>query len=253
MDRPGTLAAVPMPMDVLRSFTRTDPTRPRITWYQSPTGERVELSGKTLDNWLSKAANLMLEEFDIGRGSRVLLDLPPTHWRAAYWATAVWALGAHLTICRAGNLPGDTAATGQDPDLVVTDNPQRFEAGAPLVAVTLAALARSYPSALPGGVLDEARQLAGYGDVFLPDDEPDPGDHALTEGTTSIDYASLVPSAGTPGRRIWLPSDTDGIPAVRTMLGAWAEGGAVVVLPTEPRDAVARVLRSEGVTLPGGA
>lgn len=255
-----------MPIDVLRSLTRIDPTQPRITWYQSPTGERVELSGKTLDNWLSKAANLMVEEFDIGRGSRVLLDLPASHWRAAYWATAVWALGAQLVVPGARNTPGETppALQGQDADLIVTDDPHRFSPSPPLVAVTLAALARSHPTTLPQGALDEARELAGYGDVFLSEEEPEQDDPALTDGTTTLDYSCLVPAGiapveppappgSAPRRRIWLPAETDAVTALRTMLGAWAEGGAVVVLPAEPRDAVLRVLESEGVTIPGDA
>src|SRR5688572_3007266 len=40
------------------SAVAVDPTRPLLTWYDDATGERTELSGATLDNWVAKTANL---------------------------------------------------------------------------------------------------------------------------------------------------------------------------------------------------
>ena len=44
----------------------------------------VELSARTLDNWVAKSANLLVEEYDAGPGSRVAVRLPP-HWRTVTW------------------------------------------------------------------------------------------------------------------------------------------------------------------------
>ena len=39
----------------------TDPTRPLLTFYDDATGERTELSGATLANWVAKTANLLVD------------------------------------------------------------------------------------------------------------------------------------------------------------------------------------------------
>ena len=81
---------------LLRRLVTTDPGRPRVTWY-GPAGERVELSGKVLDNWVAKTANLLVDELDVGPGSRVVVDLPP-HWRTLVWLLAVWAAGGCVVV-----------------------------------------------------------------------------------------------------------------------------------------------------------
>src|SRR3954470_6954969 len=75
-----------------RAMVAADPGRPRVTWYGSD-GERVELSARTLENWVAKTANLLVEDFDAGPGSRICLRLP-AHWRAVPWLLAVWSDGA---------------------------------------------------------------------------------------------------------------------------------------------------------------
>ncbi len=117
---------------------RERPTRPRLTWYDDadgPTrGERIELSGRVLANWVAKAANLLTDELGVERGDVVVLDLP-AHWRALYWALAAWRVGAVVA------LGPDSRAV-----VVVTDRPQdaAIAPGARVVAVSLPALARGW-------------------------------------------------------------------------------------------------------------
>lgn len=92
---------------LLRQLLAADPGRPRLTWY-GPGGERVELSARTLDNWVAKSANLLVEEFDAGPGSRVGVRLPP-HWRTASWLLAAWSTGACVVADPAG-AAGEPAA-----------------------------------------------------------------------------------------------------------------------------------------------
>ena len=91
---------MPTPADVLAQLVRSDPARPRVTFYDDSVnaGERIELSAKVLANWVSKAANLLTEELEIERGDVVRLDLPAQHWRSLYWALAVWSVGATLDV-----------------------------------------------------------------------------------------------------------------------------------------------------------
>lgn len=200
---------------------RADATAPRLTCYDDATGERIELSARTLGNWVAKAANLLQDEADAGPGTSVGLDLP-AHWRAAYWALATWSVGATLVLG-----PGARQA-----DVLVTTSPEHAYAattqGRYAALVTLAALARGNP-ATPAGVIDEAKELATHPDAFEPladwaDDEP-----ALREPAADTAYAQLVRVGAHPaGTRAVLPDDL--APMLRGALDVWAVGGSVVLV-----------------------
>ena len=67
--------------DVEALFTTlgASPT-PAVVWY-GPGGERTELSGRVLENWVAKTANLLVEELDTAPGSTIALRAP-AHWRS---------------------------------------------------------------------------------------------------------------------------------------------------------------------------
>ena len=139
------------PADVLADITRSDPARPRVTWYDDapgPTaGERIELSARVLGNWVSKIGNALQDEWDVEPGREVRLLLPP-HWRSIAWALATWSVGGCV----------DLDCDGEDPAVTVSDDPTRLErVSHPTVLVTLAALARAATDPLPAGAFDEAR------------------------------------------------------------------------------------------------
>lgn len=157
---------------------RSDSTRPRLTCYDDgpgpSAGERVELSARVLGNWVAKAGNCLQDELDAGRGTRVLLALP-THWRAFYWALAVWSVGATVRLAPSG----EALPLAADCDVVVSDEVSVVAAAqGPSVLVSLPMLSRSHPDT-PTGAVDEARELATYGDVFDPWDAAEPDDAGL--------------------------------------------------------------------------
>ena len=208
------------PSSVLADLVRADATRPRITFYDDepgPTrGERIELSGRVLANWVAKAGNALQEEYDVEPGSVVRLDLPALHWRTAYWALAVWSVGAAVSLA-------DGPA-----DLTVTDDPQTGADG-PVVLVTLAALARAHPGPVPAHAMDEARELATYGDQLEAWAEPGGSDPALVTDAGTTDYASLVADRGwAPGARVRVAGTA--AQALPAMLSAWAVDGSVLLL-----------------------
>ena len=235
------------PASVLAEILRSDPARPRVTFYEDtpgPTqGERIELSGKVVANWISKAGNALQDEYDLGPGSVVRLSLPP-HWRALYWAFAVWSVGGTVDL-----------AGGVTPDLLICDDPDVAAALEPppgdVVLVTLAALARVHAGPVPPGVMDEARELATYGDQFAALADPSPDDLALiTEGEHTA-YRGVVPARDwPPGARVSLAGDLTEV--LGSTLAAWAVDGSVVLARDgehagrEPRP---ERLASEGVTL----
>jgi uncharacterized protein (TIGR03089 family) len=241
------LACVGTPASVLAEILRSDPARPRVTFYEDTPGpsqgERIELSGKVVANWISKAGNALQDEFDIGPGSVVRLSLPP-HWRALYWAFAVWSVGG-IVDC----------ADGSTPDLLICDDPALVASVRPpprdVVLVTLAALARVHPGNVPPGAMDEARELATYGDHFAALADPAPDDLALITGGEHTAYRSVVPQRNWPaGSRVGLAGDLAQV--LRSTLAAWAVDGSVVLARNGRRagsDPRPERLASEGVTL----
>lgn len=207
--------------DLLTDLIRHAPGSPRITWYVRDggpqDGERVELSGAVLANWASKAANLLQDELDAAPGTRVRLDLPP-HWRALYWAVAAWAVGATVT-------------TSGDAEVLVTTDPAGAPAGAQIVVVTPAALARAASVALPAGAVDEARELATFGDAVTAWDRAQDDDPALDDPALTFE---AEPAAS--AERLLLPvSDTDRVgPWLARVVPVLLAGGSVVVVRTGP-------------------
>ena len=223
--RARSLDCVRTPASVLAEILRSDPAGPRVTFYEDTPGpalgERIELSGKVLANWVSKAANALQDEYDLGPGSVVRLSLPP-HWRALYWALAVWSVGATLEL-----------AGGPAPDLLICDDPNAIatppqSAPGDVVLVTLGALSRAHAGPVPAGAMDEARDLATYGDQFVPAAEPSPDDLALiTEGARTPYREVLRPRDWPVGARVNLAGDLSQV--LEATLAAWAVDGSVVL------------------------
>jgi uncharacterized protein (TIGR03089 family) len=230
----------------------SEPGHPRLTWY-GPAGERIELSGAVLDNWVSKTTNLLVEELDAGPGTRVLLDLPP-HWRTVVWALAAWRVGASVVTTDAavttdGAVTPGGGAVADDVDVVVTDRPGTLARprGAAVVAVALPALARRFDGDLPAGALDAAQSVMTYGDVvgWAPVAEPDRP--ALGDLPHAALLAAAADAAPVPdGSRTLLSVGDDRTttaPTLLAVLGVLAEGGSVVLLRREPGEDAARVER----------
>jgi len=223
-----------------------------VTFYEDtpgPTqGERIELSGKVMGNWVAKAGNALQDEYDMGPGSVIRLSLPP-HWRALYWAFAVWSVGATV-LCDGGPTAGD-----HTPDLLICDDPEVATSLAPpsgdVVLVTLAALARLHTGPVPGGAMDEARELASFGDKFGARADPTADDLALITDGERATYSTVVPAHDWPaGARVSLAGDLATV--LTSTLAAWAIDGSVVLarngqhVGTEPQP---ERLAAEGVTL----
>jgi uncharacterized protein (TIGR03089 family) len=243
-------AAEPRPVltvaDLLTGLLR-EPGRPRLTWYGAD-GERVELSGAVLDNWVSKSVNLLVQEFDIGPGSTVALDLPP-HWRSVVWALAAWRCGA-------------TVRTGaEEPaDALVTDRPgPAASRTAPLIVQSLPALARSWPGDLPPGAIDAAQAVMTYADTIDWVPESDPSAAALDLEDGRLAHGDLVRSAEAAvaverGARTLLPTRgrrTDLAPLLLRALGVLASDGSLLFVLDGDQDRTDRIARDERVTAVG--
>ncbi|WP_432509756.1 TIGR03089 family protein [Kineococcus sp. SYSU DK001] len=216
-------------LPVLRRLLDDDPTAPRLTWYAgdyASSGERVELSARVLATWVSKTANLLEEEFEVGPGSVVAIDLP-THWRTPVFQLAAWSTGA---VVRPG---ADRSA-----DVLVSSSVEALERNGSVerIAVSLAPLAVGFGAPLPAGVLDYARVVTGYGDTYSPLQTPGPEDPALELPDGSALSHAALPGAAAQAGEGWpvgvrLLTDVAPADVVRGPLAAWARTGSVVVTP----------------------
>lgn len=223
---------------LMNSLRSGNSTAPRLTWYGSDS-ERVELSGKVLDNWVAKTSNLLQDELDAEPGMRLALDLP-AHWKAMVWALAAWQLG--LEVVLDGGAAADVLATAQ-PDSVAG------QSGA-VVAVALPALAMRWDGGLPAGCLDYAAEVRSHGDVFMQHAEPDPGGCAIvgSDGRKHLhrDLLDGFAVSHEQGARLHLRAGDGLEQALANALGAWRDGGSVVL--THPDvESVDRLLAAERI------
>jgi uncharacterized protein (TIGR03089 family) len=194
-------------------------TSPRLTWY-GPESERVELSGRVLDNWVAKTSNLLQDELDAEPGMRVNLDLP-AHWKSVIWALAAWQLGM------------ETVLDGGDADYFVTDRPESAGNHDAVIAVALPALAMRWPGDLPPASIDYASEVRSHGDVFMGHTDPSGSDPAIrgSDGRQHL-HGDLLTGFAAPheeGVRL-LVAAADGLEAaLSNSLGAWNSGGSVLL------------------------
>lgn len=83
------------PEQLFADLLAREPGRPFVTYYDEATGERSELSAKSLANWVAKTHHLLGDELGLGPGDGALLALP-AHWISL--APLLGALTAGLAI-----------------------------------------------------------------------------------------------------------------------------------------------------------
>jgi uncharacterized protein (TIGR03089 family) len=198
-------------------------TSPRLTWY-GPDSERVELSGRVLDNWVAKTSNLLQDELDAEPGTRLRLDLP-AHWKSVILALAAWQLGMEVVF--------DDA----EAELLATADPAPGAAAGgfdAVLAVALPALAMRWQGELPSGVVDYAAEVRSHGDVFMPHRDPESSTRAVLSSTgTAHTHGELLErfaAAHDDDLRLLVPAGDGLEAALAQSLGAWKGNGSVVLV-----------------------
>lgn len=178
---------------VLQQTLRADAARPLVTFYDDATGERTELSATTYANWVAKTASLLVEELDLERGGRLLVDLP-THWLTPVFAGAAWTVG--LCVVPAGGA-GDVDGVVCGPDSIAAYAGRA--ASVPVVATALHPLGMRFTEPLPDGVQDFGAEVWSQPDAFTPWDPPTDDDEALegvSQGELFGSAGRLLPAGG---------------------------------------------------------
>jgi uncharacterized protein (TIGR03089 family) len=243
-----------MPADVLSAVLRRDPSGPLLTHYDDATGERTELSGATLANWVAKSANLLQDEFDVGPGSVVAVSLP-VHWQTAAVLLAVWSCGATVR---------DTAAEDDgrlvDVDVVLTAQDRLDELedldGPQLVGLSLHPLGLGM-AGYAGPARDFALEVRVQGDTFRPYGAPDAASPGLRVGGLELSLGGLVTAARALAERLGIATGDRILVDEQTALDAgpvaWLlaplVAGASVVICRHPwEDRLVRRAADERVT-----
>lgn len=152
---------------------------PALLWYSQP-GERIELSGKVLDNWVSKTANFMVDECELESGSQV--DIPMgAHWRSVIIAIAALRIGAKL------NFSSAEAEVLFSFDTAVVEASQ---AEYPVI-VDRGPLSARFMGQLPSQAVDYCAEVRSYGDLYSGLELPDKHQTALTGLTYHETLAQL--------------------------------------------------------------
>ncbi|UNK45009.1 TIGR03089 family protein [Arthrobacter sulfonylureivorans] len=208
---------------------------PCLVWY-GPEGERIELSGRVMDNWVAKTANLLAEELDTGEGTTVGLRMEP-HWRSLVWVLAAWQAGATVRL--------DTA--GPAPDVLVSADPEQLAGDSThQVLVAPGALQLRWPGEVPDGVLDYAAEVRSYADVYLGLDTLAADGMALEYDGGDLTFGQLLGQPA-PARILLVPAQTAWPEVLREALATWQGGGTVVLVHADV-EVSQRLLDSERVS-----
>ncbi|MDG4763873.1 TIGR03089 family protein [Solwaraspora sp. WMMD406] len=238
-----------------------DPTRPLITWYDDATGDRTELSGTTLANWVAKTANLVVDAAGAGRGDVAEVWLP-AHWQTAAVLLGCWSAG--LTVRAAGLAAGAAAGTstgatssggsGTATTTITATPAEVVFAHVDHLADDLAAIGHRSageryllslaPMAapirqLPVGWADYVVEVRGQGDHFTPYPAIDPHDAQLA--TRARQRATELEIL--PGSRILIDTDRYPDPVDWLLAPLVAEASVVLCRHLDQRQVAGRAER----------
>jgi uncharacterized protein (TIGR03089 family) len=217
-----------------------DPARPFVTYYDEASGERSELSAKSLANWVAKTHHLLGDELGLGVGNTALVALP-AHWISV--PVLLGCLTAGLAMTATGDAdvafvtPSTIAAAGTIPDVY---------------AVAPESAAVGFRGEPPAPALDYVAAVRPQADVWggvqMPAAPSDPCLPGLSRG----DVLDRAQAAGLPRGVRGLTTRSWGAPEdwIDTLLAPIAAGGSVVIVANCPDDDVlARRMTQERATV----
>ena len=221
--------------ELLSRAVAADLTRPLLTWYDDGTGERTELSGATLANWVAKTANLLVDGEGLGPGDRALVLLPP-HWQTAAVLLGCWSAGLSVILTTppgTGRDPaGDVAfvATGRIDEVTVGN---RYVLGLHPLGLPL--------HEVPPGYQDYSVEVRGFGDRFA-------GVRVRDQGALCADAGRRAGELGLrPGDRVLIDVATHPDP-VDWLLAPLAARASTVLCGHFDPDRLAARVAAERVT-----
>jgi len=225
-----------------------DPSGPLVTFYDDATGERAELSAKSLANWVAKTHFLLLDELGAGPGDRAFVRLP-VHWLAAPVLLGCWYAGLEVVADPAGA----SVAFGDADSLLAALPDRAAERLDGAFAVSLLSMAR--PAAPPPGMADYSSSVRPMPDSWRevqaqagPDDPALAGQSRIALGLAAVQAADEL-GLGSGGRLLWSAPWTGPRDWVAALLAPLAVGGSVVLVRNPDPDRAAARAAAEQVSI----
>jgi uncharacterized protein (TIGR03089 family) len=212
-----------------------EPSRPFVTYYDEASGERSELSAKSLANWVAKTHHLLVDELGLGVGDVAAVALP-AHWISVPVLLGCLTAGLALSPDGAADVAFVTPATAQQVDApdVYAIAPESaavgFREAAPAAASDYVGAVRPHEDKWPSVQL-----LAGPADPCLP---------GLTRGQVASRPSDLPAGARLLTTRPWQGSD-DWLGALFAPL---AVQGSLVIVANASEEVLERRADQERVT-----
>jgi uncharacterized protein (TIGR03089 family) len=214
-----------------------EPSRPFVTYYDESSGERSELSVKSLANWVVKTHHLLATELGLGVGDTALVALP-AHWISVPILLGCLTAGLELTPQGAADVGfvAPAALPGIDADEAYVVAPDSaavgFRDSAPEGAADYVSAVRPQEDKWPS-----VRLAAGPDDPCLP---------GLTRAQT-VERALAVGLA--PAERLLTTREWSGVDDwVEAVLAPLAVGGSLVIVANASREVVERRAAQERAT-----
>ena len=215
---------------ILTGFTPLT-SGPLVTFYDCASGERTELSGITMGNWVAKVSNFLVDDLDVEVGTRLRLGLPP-HWLRIDWLLSCWNTGVVVSDTEA-----DIAQTG--PDLDATEPIKLASALAPF------GMRFGQP---PAGFIDIGVDVLSHSDYFDAFAEPSPQEPAWELDGMVVTHEEALTAAGAGNSQRTLASGTSLAHDAHLLVSAIVGGGSLVVVRHGTDEDIQRIVEQERVT-----
>lgn len=204
-----------------------EPSRPFVTYYDEASGERSELSVKSLANWVAKTHHLLGTELGLGVGDTALVAVP-AHWISVPVLLGCLTAGLRLVVDGPADVAFVSPAT-----LALAD-------AGDVYAIAPDSAAVGFRDAPPAGALDYVSavrpQADAWATVQLAAGAADPA----LPGLTRAEVAERAAAVGLArGERLLTTRDWSGPDDwIETVLAPLAVRGSLVIVANAPDDAV---------------
>jgi uncharacterized protein (TIGR03089 family) len=217
---------------------RAEPTRPLVTFYNDATGERIELSARSLANWVAKTHFLLIDELGLGVGDTALVAAP-TDWITVAILLGCWSAGLSVTATAAESaavafVTADTVAIADSiPDVFAIDLAamSRSSVNPPAPAADYVTAVRPQPDAWAG-----VRFAAGPADAAID---------GITRAQLTTQVSARATELGIPaGARVLFEGGWTGAPGwIDGLLVPLSVGGSTVLVVNADSDSAKRERR----------
>ena len=144
------------PEQLFSELLAREPGRPFVTYYDEASGERSELSVKSLANWVAKTSHLLGDELGLGTGALAFVALP-AHWISVPVILGCLTAGLELT---------DDATEPADVAFVVPEELLRAVTVPDVYAIAPLSAAAGFGGEAPAGTADYVAAVRPHADAW---------------------------------------------------------------------------------------